>query len=210
MIVGSFDPARGAFSAYFEGVDGCTSFEARKDDTGGFSHEKKKKIPVKHVVKKKKIKKVQPKNVEKSKSVPAASAQSTVVPMDDKKAGGIDLTPKAAVSASSAPAVPTTIVPVSTTAPAVPSSAVPLTAKPAPGATSAPAPVLTPAATSNPVPLVAKPVPIVAPVPAPVSTATPAAPITAPKPASSSDAVPFVPSEFLVPATTASPATTGK
>ena len=206
VIVGSFDPARNAFSAYFEGVDGCTSFEARKDNAGGFTVEKKKKAPVKHVVKKKKIKKTLPTIGETGESAPAASAQSTVVPMDDKKAGGIDLTPKAAVPAipapvsTSAPDVPATAAPVSTSAPGVPATTVPLVAKPAPVSTASPA------ATSNPVSLVAKPAPIPAipaPAAAPASTAKSAAvPVVAPKPETSADEVPFVPSEFMAPAPT--------
>ncbi len=145
VLVGIFNSARNTFSAYFEGIDGCTSFEARKDDAGGFTVEKKKKVSKKPVVKKKKVKKLPSPFAAPDSSAPPASAQSTVVPMDDKKADGIDLTPKAAVPASTAPVSTPT-----------PTASVPIVAKPAPIAAPATATVSTstPAAASAAVPFV--------------------------------------------------------
>ncbi|MFA4994625.1 MAG: hypothetical protein WC521_04910 [Bdellovibrionales bacterium] len=136
VIVGSFDPVKNTLSAYFQGITGCTSFEADRDDTGSVSFEKSKKTPAKKAIKKKKtVKKAKAAVSAKSKSIPDASAQTAVVPMDDKKAGGIDLTPQPAASTSAppfaTPAVPADVTPGSTAIPAVTPNTVPLVAKPA-------------------------------------------------------------------------------
>ena len=115
IMVGSFDPARNAFSAYFQGISGCTSFEASRTEMPPVPKEplatKKHKKPVKHVVKKKEIIKSQDSEVSARVLMPppliAAPAPTLVMapvpagpvapvaptaPEDDKKnIGGISI-----------------------------------------------------------------------------------------------------------------------
>jgi len=74
IMIGSFDPVNMTFSAYFQGITGCTSFEAKYDETVHKKIKKKKKKKIrkkrKHVkkhVKKKTIKKKAKKIVKKIK-----------------------------------------------------------------------------------------------------------------------------------------------
>ncbi len=70
VIVGGFDPAARSFSAYFQGITGCTSFEAKRVDDGSVpSYAKKKAVKAK-----KKAKKVAPavKKVEQPAAAPLA------------------------------------------------------------------------------------------------------------------------------------------
>ena len=115
IMVGSFDPARNAFSAYFQGINGCTSFEAVRTEVPVVSQpiiKKKHKKTVKPVAKKKKIVKQQPKGVSEGvaplspTAIPqpttgvstlaapalAAPTSTAIVPVDDKKdVGGIPI-----------------------------------------------------------------------------------------------------------------------
>jgi hypothetical protein len=54
VITGAFDPARDTFSAYFQGISGCTSFEAKRAGEPYVDTASRKKTKKKHVVKKKK------------------------------------------------------------------------------------------------------------------------------------------------------------
>ncbi len=102
VIVGSFDFSKDLFSAYFQGVSGCTSFEAhRVGAQPTVSPDLKKHKPVKHIVKKKKAAKKtakQPITME-NLSVPSVAAHaltpsSPAMTTDDKKdVGGIVLSP---------------------------------------------------------------------------------------------------------------------
>ena len=102
VIVGSFDSTKDAFSAYFQGVSGCTSFEAhRVGPQPTVSNDLKKHKPVKHIVKKKKAAKKKPKApiTMENLSAPPVSAQALTpsapaTTLDDKKdVGGIVLSP---------------------------------------------------------------------------------------------------------------------
>jgi hypothetical protein len=145
VIVGSFDSMKDTFSAYFQGISGCTSFEAHRMGTGFTSMESRRHVPVKHavkhVVKKKKPVHRKPKAAITHETIPApltpdAFAPAPNAPTDDKKDGGIVISPP-----SAAPAVNTAPVPLTTPAPT------PVPA-PAPAPAVAPATVPAPAAPS--------------------------------------------------------------
>ena len=79
VMVGSFDPMDHSFSAYFQGVSGCTSFEAKR---AGEPYEgvAGKKV-VKHVTAKKPKKKVAPKPpAAQSDNAPVATPADAAVP----------------------------------------------------------------------------------------------------------------------------------
>jgi hypothetical protein len=121
VIVGSFDPLKGSFSAYFQGISGCTSLEAKRVgapivDTGAKKAHKKK-----HVVKKKQAVK---------KPAPSATTAEPVVPVP------APVVPAALTPAPATPvAVPSvTPLPATSSAPAPVPSMVPVT--PVPGPTS--------------------------------------------------------------------------
>ena len=105
VMVGGFDPAAHSFSAYFQGITGCTSFEAKRFDDGTAPSYAKKKTKVK----KKATKKVTAappvtRKVEEPIAVPTAS----VIPVP-----------------AAAPVVPKPDISLSATAPAVPAKAAP-------------------------------------------------------------------------------------
>jgi hypothetical protein len=166
VIVGIFDPIKQTFSAYFEGVTGCTSFEARRT-AASTAVAKKHAAPNKHAIKKKKKKvvKKEPK-LPVETELPAASAPAQGG-ADVPKDAGIALPPSDAASASVATPAP---------APAAPPGyvALPAPLAPAPAATSAPTPVV-PAPVAAPA---AAPASAVAPAPAAATTAPAAATAT--------------------------------
>jgi len=111
VLVGGFDPVKDSFSAYFQGVSGCTSFEATHVENGKSVPAPTHK-PKKHDVKKKKAVK---KSVVKAAPVASDLAVSAPVvstpaippapaPLDDKKDAGIVLTPPPVVPAAPASA----------------------------------------------------------------------------------------------------------
>jgi hypothetical protein len=125
IIVGGFDPARDTFSAYFQGIAGCTSFEATREDNfnGSVSPVKKQK---KHVVKKKKTVKN-----------PLVTRQTKVNPP------AIEMEPALVAPTQAEPSVVPPAVPAPVVAPA-PSA-------PVPAAAPAPNPFLTPAPAASPI-----------------------------------------------------------
>ncbi|MDR3425561.1 MAG: hypothetical protein P4M13_10910 [Alphaproteobacteria bacterium] len=87
VIVGSFDPAKDIFSAYFQGISGCTSFEAHREGAEPISlrHEKlEKHKAVRRVVrKKKKLKKKlpPPQATQKTLEAPTMAAPTPIAPV---------------------------------------------------------------------------------------------------------------------------------
>lgn len=173
IMIGSFDPVERTFSAYFQGIMGCTSFEARAASN--------EELPLHKAVKKKVKKRKHVKKQAKAKTaVPAAPAQEPGT--ETINMGVTPETPAPApetpapAATQAAPAAPISAAPA---APAAAPAVSPLT--PAPAAPAAPpAPVISPSA---PVAPAATPV---APAPAAASHAMPAAPAKAPAPAASS------------------------
>ncbi|MGE3623473.1 MAG: hypothetical protein AB7H77_06355 [Bdellovibrionales bacterium] len=108
IIVGDFDPANHSFSGFFQGISGCTSFEARRS---GVSHEvaesKAGEKPAKKKKATKKAKKAKPKE-----ATPAAEAESQMKPaVSESRAGGAPspgITVGHPAEPSSAPAATTT------------------------------------------------------------------------------------------------------
>ena len=156
VMVGSFDPSTDAFSAYFQGISGCTSFEAHREGAAWVlpravkGHKTAKKSVKKKVVKKKPVKKPVTKPVP---AKPVETAPETSAPLASPP------TPEA-LPASNSSAAPTT----------APTAAVPAIAAPA-----APAPVTTPPLPAVPAPAPANSAPA-APPPAPVAPVIPQAP----------------------------------
>lgn len=116
IMVGSFDPLQRSFSAYFQGITGCTSFEAKYggpgvNDLSAKTIKKKAAKKKKHAAKKKTVK----------KPVAAAPAPAAAVPQPApalQPAPGIDLSAPAAPSAPQpAPAAPSATPPSPVTAP---------------------------------------------------------------------------------------------
>lgn len=192
IMVGSFDPTARTFSAYFQGINGCTSFEAKDgaDVSQGMGGK---------AVKKKAKKKKKPAAPKAAEAKPAETTPSALAPTETPIAPaptGIEIpappsaTAEPAPAGTAAPSAPATAnpepltpaAPAAEPAPAVPAPA----AEPAPAPTSAPAPAaaepVAPAAEPTPAP--AAPAPAAEPV-APGPTPTPAAPTPAtdaPKP----------------------------
>ena len=134
IMIGSFDPAAGTFSGYFQGITGCTSFEA---------HLAKAESATKKAVKEKKASKKK-----ETKPAPAKKTEKTVSKTD--KAGVTAPKKKEAVAAK--PAAPETapLVPVAAPqkldpvkAPAATQAEAAKTAKDAMAIVKAPAPVTT-------------------------------------------------------------------
>jgi len=147
VIVGGFDPVRDNFSAYFQGISGCTSFEAhRMEEPSSYGDEQMatpKKVK-RHVVKKKKhvVKKITP---------PALGSTDTVtLPPPPTPAA---LAPAAVPAPASAPSA----TPVAAPTPAPVPSATPLLPAPTPGPSAAPAPTPAPPPQPAPAPAAALP-----------------------------------------------------
>lgn len=178
IIVGSFDPIARTFSAYFQGIVGCTSFEAKysaKDDAG---------LPVKSAhkaVKKKRKKKTPAKPKAAQEKEPEKTSTATEVPAATPAAAGPAVTPSAAAPGTAAPnANPPAATAAAPAAPAAPGPVTPAPAlAPAP-APSSPSSIVLPAPSSMPSPSSAAPAapsPPIAPAPAsPPPATSPAAP----------------------------------
>lgn len=162
IIIGSFDPAQRHFSGFFEGIMGCTSFEAKYD--GKIVALPAQKTSQKHV-----------KSLHKKVSAKKAPVIKTVTPDTVIAPAPSDLPP--VTGGITLPG--NTVTPASATAP---TSALPLPP-------SAPPPeshLMTPAFTPTPVPAVtSSPVPLkpLSAVTAPLSPVAPAAASAAPLPA---------------------------
>lgn len=153
IIVGSFDPAERTFSGFFQGIMGCTSFEAKYDV-------KSAEIPAKKVAKKH----VKPKAKTAKKSAPKAAPDDTTPPSAPASDGIPPVTGDISLPNNTKTAVPTApaAAPVAVVPPLapVPSSEAPLAVAPslmnAPAATAPPAPV-TPESATPPAPPVSLP-----------------------------------------------------
>lgn len=193
IMVGSFDPITRTFSAYFQGINGCTSFEAQaasEDYVGRDTAEKKK--PKKKKAKKAAKKKITSAPVTDTGSVlsapvaPALPAGSATMPVPNAAPAALvapaSVAPAPPAPAASSVATPPTSAP--TSAPAAPEAAPASIVLPAPEqpaaqpATAAPVSI-TPPAVAPPAPIT--PPPAQAPAPATAPAAAPADPTT-PKP----------------------------
>lgn len=187
IMVGSFDPINRTFSAYFQGINGCTSFEAKaaSEDYQPTAHATKKRVKKKAKKKVAKKKEVMPVAAPADNAVapaePAAALVPAVPPAPDTSTVPAGVAPPAVA----VPAAPATVAPTTN----VPDAGIVLPAPTAPVAAPTPAPAPSvpaaqPAATEAPVsitpPSVAPPA-APAQVPPPAQTAPPAAP-TAPPP----------------------------
>jgi len=168
IIVGSFDPIARSFSAYFQGINGCTSFEAKAGDEDLEALQQVHK-PVKKTAKKKTHTSAAAKPAPKANSTAAAVhivpdqppanvasiAPAPVIAPQAPPAPTAQTAPPATMAPTSAPTVP--ITPTLAPAPTVPNNA-PM----APPAVTAP-----PAIATHPVTPTAQQVP-----PAPTATVT--------------------------------------
>ncbi len=115
IMVGSFDPARSAFSAYFQGISGCTSFEASRTEIPPVPAEllvkKRHKKPVKHVAKKKKAAKPRAADASENVLMPTSVAPEVHPPV------AAPVAVPAPVPAASAPVPAAAVAPVAPTAP---------------------------------------------------------------------------------------------
>jgi len=188
IIVGSFDPVRRTFSGFFQGIMGCTSFEAKYIGLG--HDETVHKKPKKKAKSKPKATTAKPALFEGSNAAPTASPPSGIPPASDGiKLPDNSLGVPASPSSSATPPVSSPAA-VNTTAPPTATAPPPVTEMPAP-ATPTPTPIAPAAASAPPAaapPSVPAPTPApVAPaasVPVPVVPAPPVAPPTATPPAS--------------------------
>lgn len=189
IMVGNFDPIARTFSAYFQGINGCTSFEAKaaSEDYVDTSM-KTKKVKKKH---KKKVEKKAVTNASLSNSVtPApttpAAAIATPLPVPGVPSGDIpaSMAPATTPSAPISGAIPA---PVSPSPSSMPDAGIVLPAPPAASgtATNGPVSITPPAITPPPSAGQIKPSQIVDPAPA-TTQAPAAAPIQAPAPAPTS------------------------
>ena len=159
ILIGSFDPLTKTFSAYFQGVNGCTSFEASYNPTAGSDEDVPapvKKKPVKKAKKAKIAKDAKPKESakdtqnSKAEALPPASPSSASAPPESPSSAPAaaplaptPLTfPAAPASAPAAAPVALTPQPALQPAPSTPSPAVPVAAPAAPAAPAASAPTV--------------------------------------------------------------------
>lgn len=145
IIVGSFDVMSNSLSAYFQGINGCTSFEARRDKNAAvFESAVHKKAAKKHT--KAAVKKAaKPALVEAPVLITAPAADAT-----SAAAGGVQVGTSAA--APSAPPAIAPPAPVASSAPAAPAAEKPplVVGAPTPGAVPASTVVPAPAGTTAP------------------------------------------------------------
>jgi hypothetical protein len=144
VVVGSFSPAQNSFSGFFQGIAGCTSFEARRNGIGG-NYAKKVSVG-KEQAKKKPAKKAKPKaSAAPVSSVPAQDPLSA----EAQKDLGIVLTPTGSEAPPSA--APAAAVEPAATGPASPTPALqPTPASPASKLAVPPAGAPAPAAEQRP------------------------------------------------------------
>ncbi len=184
IMIGSFDPIGRTFSAYFQGITGCTSFEAKYMVADNY--EDVKKAPMKHHAKKKKAAKKTAASISKSSSDQKTETAPEPTPSLQEPAAAPQII-------SPAPAPETTSTPAP--AAAVVSPVVSPTTSPAATPAVAPPSLVSPAA-----PVASKPQSSVPPPPAaapvgapsaasqqPSSMAPASAPASAPMSGSSSD-----------------------
>jgi hypothetical protein len=179
VMVGGFDAARGTFSGYFQGVNGCTSFEARYQ---GHANDD---VSFKKIVKSKK------KHAKRQKAVKVKTVKANAVTIPSSvtndAAKPLDIVPTPAVTpAATAAETPTVAAPATVTLTSP--TAAPMAVPPTPSATATPA---------QPVEAV-QPTPAVPPTTAPRVDATPA--VTQPQ-SVKPDLVPLLPN----PAATSAP-----
>lgn len=86
IMIGSFDPSNRSFSAYFQGITGCTSFEAHQGGQTLLASEVKAGVGAKAVTKAKAVKKAK-KHVAAKK--PAAAAKAA--PVTPKRGSALDV-----------------------------------------------------------------------------------------------------------------------
>ncbi len=156
IMVGSFDPLDRSFSAYFQGITGCTSFEARSSTESAAAAAMSGKSA--WVVAKKKPHKKKPvkKPVEAKPQSPAAEIP---VPVETAPATEAPAAPTSAPAPTPAPAAAeTTTPPQPVLGPPQTAPQAPATAAPTPIAPAAPAPQPAPAAAPS-----AAPPPVVMP-----------------------------------------------
>ncbi|MDD5586477.1 MAG: hypothetical protein PHY92_05920 [Alphaproteobacteria bacterium] len=108
IMMGSFDPAARTFSGFFQGINGCTSFEAHRATAGDLIEGKKLKA-AKHAKKpvKKKARKAAPRKV-KQEAKPEVSAQPVLTAPEtptttDKAVTGIKLGTQTATPTAPSP-----------------------------------------------------------------------------------------------------------
>lgn len=82
IMIGSFDPVGGTFSGFFQGINGCTSFEARYDKNAASSASVAEKKTEKKKATKKKVptKKKAKTSAAKTKAIPEPEAAATSSP----------------------------------------------------------------------------------------------------------------------------------
>jgi len=191
IIVGSFDPVRRTFSGFFQGIMGCTSFEAKY---AGLGHEE----PVHKKPKKKAKPKAKaaattdkPATLDGGSLTPSAPSPANIPPASD----GIKLPDNTLMPSASPPAPTSAATPAPTVSPAAP----PIS-PPAPAGSAAPLPTpaaVQPAPATAPTPTVPAttapaPTPVQAPAASPPSSPSVTPPIlnTAPPPAPTSSIKP--------------------
>lgn len=213
IIVGNFDPVEHSFSGYFQGITGCTSFEAKQ---AGATYEMAKDMDQHIVVKPKPKKKAHKKKPAVKKAVATKAAAATVQPATKSEPTPAKAPAPAAPVGPAAKDAPTKE-PASaapSVAPATP--AAPDKVKPQGSAAPASPPLIEPtAASSQPAspPLV---VPPTAPASAPSATAAPTPVVAptapaAPAPSSSNQlALPPTSIELPAPTPTSSKPTAGR
>jgi len=106
VIVGSFDPYRDTFSGFFQGIEGCTSFEAHRAGPAPEQKAVKKKTSKKKAPAKKKAKQAEPVSEMKKEAPTDTLAIDTAPLTEGKKDPGIFLDPSAAHPVSDAPIAP--------------------------------------------------------------------------------------------------------
>ncbi len=190
VMIGSFDPVAKTFSGYFQGINGCTSFEAKYSvDSAEIKEGHAGKKVKKHVkAKPAKAKKVKAKKVAKPEAVKIETAQP---PAPSPEAPTPPVPPSADIkvgepaAAPPAPPVPTPMA--EPVVPPAPSMAPP--SEPVPPPAPTPLPAAAPEATPAP-PAPPEPAPAAAPA-APVATPAPAVPAApAPEPTPAAPAAP--------------------
>lgn len=179
ILIGSFDPATETLSAYFQGVNGCTSFEAKRTgrevETLSLHHKHIKAAPKKAVKAKKAAKKAAAEPVrEEAKGAVVSPASIPVMSIPDS-----DINKPAAAPALAVPAPAAKPAPAPASLAPAPASLAPAPAAPAPAVkpdTKADAAPAAAPSTALPAPANDKPPLVVgAPTPGPATVGTSAA-----------------------------------
>ena len=186
IMVGSFDPVSRTFSAYFQGIMGCTSFEAKAatEDYEGLPHKAVKKKHKKKIVKKKPrkaaptIESLAP-AIPAAEPAPASGTAPIIVTPPVPATSGIPIPAEGATSIdlpapSSTTVVAPVVVPVPVASPAPAPAAAPASVPVPPGANAPPVPLTVPNMAPPPVPVRAGAPLNLMPAPAAVNPAVPA------------------------------------